>query len=80
MEPLRARLTFYENLLSFSKLCALSLCEARFFMRKEITIVIKNRMHSNVVLMALLAAGFEKVSDERLHDGLHLHLKPPVVK
>lgn len=49
-------------------------------MPNEITIVVKNRMHSNVVLMALLAAGFEKVSDERLHDGLHLHLKPPVVK
>lgn len=49
-------------------------------MPKEITIVIKNRMHANSVLIALLSAGFEKVGDERLHDGLHLHLKPPVVK
>lgn len=48
-----------------------------FFMPNEITIVLKNRMFSNVVLMALLAAGFESISREYLHDGVHLHMKPP---
>lgn len=48
-----------------------------FFMPKELTIVLKNRMFSNVVLMALLAAGFERTGTEYLHDGVHLHLKPP---
>lgn len=48
-----------------------------FFMPKEIVIVLKNRMFSNAVLMALLAAGFESLGREYLHDGVHLHLKVP---
>lgn len=47
------------------------------FPMPEITIVLKNRMFSQVVLMALLAAGFESISREYLHDGVHLHLKVP---
>ena len=43
----------------------------------EITIVLKNRMFSQVVLMALLAAGFESLGKDYLHDGVHLRLKPP---
>lgn len=56
----------------------LSLWHPCFFMPNQITIVLKNRMFSQVVLMALLAAGFEKIGDsEYLHDGVHLHLKVP---
>lgn len=56
---------------------AITLCEARFFMRNQITLVIKNRMHLNAILAALLGAGFESMGHEYLHDGVHLHLKPP---
>jgi hypothetical protein len=46
-------------------------------MPKEITIVLKNRMFSQVVIMALLAAGFELISKSYPHDGCALHLKVP---
>lgn len=46
-------------------------------MPNEITILLKNRMYSQAVITALLAAGFGLMEKTYTHAGCELHMVPP---
>jgi len=48
-----------------------------FFMSDHITVLIKQGQHTNLVLDALLRAGFEFVEKLYVHNGRELHMKVP---